>query len=254
MENETALFIKRMAEDLTTLGVECGDTIFVHSSLRSLGYLPGGAESAVQAFILALGADGTLLMPGFSYSTVTRDNPVFDVNNTPVCVGALPEYFRTRRGTLRSINPTHSVLGIGAKASALLADHELDDTPCGEHSPLRKLRDTGGKILFLGCGLKPNTSMHAVEELIRPEYLFAEKVAYRIILNDDHECCIGNYRHKFSGWSQEYQRAAQLLSPQALQHGKVLAADAYLMDACTLWTKALDALRQDPFAFVARRV
>jgi aminoglycoside 3-N-acetyltransferase len=54
-----------------------------------------------------------------------------------------------------------------------------DVTPCGENSPYFKLREKAGQILFLGCGLKPNTSMHAVEELVEPPYLYDGWVDYR---------------------------------------------------------------------------
>jgi len=81
----------------------------VHTSLRSLGKVPGGAETVVRGLLYALGENGTLLTPALSYASVGVNNPVFDVLHTPSCVGALPEYFRTRPGTIRSVHPTHSV-------------------------------------------------------------------------------------------------------------------------------------------------
>ncbi|MFP6646122.1 MAG: AAC(3) family N-acetyltransferase, partial [Candidatus Latescibacterota bacterium] len=51
--------------------------------------------------------------------------------------------------------------------------------------PLRKLRDLGGQLLFLGCGLRPNTSMHGVEELVEPPYLFGDDITYTLHLGDE---------------------------------------------------------------------
>ena len=133
-----------------------------HSSLRSLGPVPGGAETVVRGLVEALGPDGTLLMPALSYARVTPEQPLFDVRLTPSNVGALPETFRTRPGTLRSIHPTHSVCGVGRLAAELLGRHIEDRTPCGPRSPFHLLPEYGGQILMLGCGLRPNTSMHAV--------------------------------------------------------------------------------------------
>ena len=169
----------RMARDLAGLGVRKPGTLLVHSSLKSLGNLPDGPETAVEGLLEALGSEGTLLMPALSYATVKEENPVFDILNTPSCVGALTEFFRKRNGTIRSVHPTHSVCGIGHSAVRMLGGQFHDVTPCGENSPYFKLREKAGQILFLGCGLKPNTSMHAVEELVEPPYLYDGWVDYR---------------------------------------------------------------------------
>src|SRR5690606_7869867 len=109
---------------------------------------------------------------------VTREQPEFDLVRTPSNVGTLAEYFRTRPGTIRSLHPTHSICGTGKRTAELLADHARDFTPCGPHSPLTKLPEVGGQILMLGCSLRPNTSMHGVEELVEPPYLFGPDVPY----------------------------------------------------------------------------
>ena len=54
----------------------------------------------------------------------------------------------------------------------MLCDHVQDNTPCGQNSPFNRLIENAGKILMIGCGLTPNTTMHAVEEYVRPPYLF----------------------------------------------------------------------------------
>ncbi len=244
--------IGRIKADLKKLGVEENDRLLVHSSLRSLGEVPGGAETVIRGLLEALGPDGTLLFPALSYRDVNRENPVFDVRNTPCCVGALPEYFRTRPGTLRSVHPTHSVSGIGKDAEKLLGDHVKDTTSCGPHSPFRKLRETGGHILFIGCGIHPNTSMHAVEELVEPVYLFTDPDDYRILLPDGTETRMRVRRHNFKGWSQMYERLGALMDGEHLRHGKVLQAECFLMDIPCMWEKALAALRENPLYFVRK--
>ena len=37
---------------------------------------------------------------------------------------------------------------------------------------------------MLGCGLRPNTSMHAIEELVEPPYLFGPPLSYQLVLDD----------------------------------------------------------------------
>lgn len=250
MSSET---IQRICRDLLTLGVRPGGVMLVHSSLSSLGSVPGGPETVIQGLLSALGPEGTLLLPALSYEYVTREQPVFDVLRTPSCVGAIPEHFRTRPGVSRSVHPTHSVCGVGPLAESILADHGLDRTPVGEHSPFRKLRDLGGQLLFLGCGLRPNTSMHGVEELAMPPYLFGPDIEYRIILPDGQEHQATHRRHAFAGWWQRYDRIGTILTKGSELHvGPVLQATAHLVECAPLWAKALRAMEKEPFYFVER--
>ena len=241
---------EQMVRELHALGLKPGNTVLVHSSLRSLGPVPGGPETVIQALLEALGPEGTLLFPALSYRTVTAENPVFDQRETPCCVGGLPEYFRTRPGTVRSVHPTHSMSGVGRNVPALFRDHHLDTTSCGPHSPFHRLRELGDWILFIGCGIAPNTSMHAVEETVEPPYLHGDAVEYRIILADGSETTMRARRHSFRGYGQAYARMASLLGPTELRYGCVLCAFCALMRIPAMWEKGVAALRRNPFAFV----
>lgn len=244
-----------IVDSLRSLGVRAGGILLVHSSLRSLGrmfhtvYPEDRAEIVIQSLLEALGPTGTLLLPALSYETVGPACPVFDVHHTPSCVGALPEFFRTRPGTLRSIHPTHSVCGVGARAEEILSGHEQDHTPCGPHSPFARLPQWGGQVLFLGCGLRPNTSMHAIEEQIEPPYLYGDPVTYRIIHADGSETQMHVRSHNFKGWSQRYDRLEGLLAA-GMQKGNVLQSDAVLLEAGEMWKTALEYYRKDPLFFV----
>jgi aminoglycoside 3-N-acetyltransferase len=242
--------VRQMADELVGLGVRKSGTLLVHSSLKSLGRLPDGPETAVEALLEALGSGGTLLMPALSYATVKVENPFFDVSNTPSCVGALTEFFRKRPGTMRSVHPTHSVCGTGPGAGHMLSMHTRDVTPCGPNSPYSMLREKAGQILFVGCGLRPNTSMHAVEELVEPAYLYDGWVEYRIKLADGSETTMRVRRHGFNGWQQRYDRAEQVMAGEGINMGKVLSADCVLLEASVFWRKALRAMQQTPLFFV----
>ncbi|MFH1086336.1 MAG: AAC(3) family N-acetyltransferase, partial [Chloroflexota bacterium] len=196
-------------------------------------------------------AEGTLLLPALSYERVGPAQPVFDVRRTPSNVGAIPEHLRTRPGTRRSLHPTHSVCGVGPRAAEFLGEHHLGETPCGPYSPFRKLRDAGGQLVFLGCGLRPNTSMHGVEELALPPYLFREMVTYRAILPDGGEVAVRSRRHGFVGFRQRYDRIGALLAPEGeLRVGPVLAATVYVLEAAAVWARGVAALSEDPLHFV----
>lgn len=258
--------IQQISDALRRIGVRRGGILLVHSSLSALGYVPGGPETVILGLLDALGVGdganaGTLLLPALSYQYTRWSGdpvPLFDVRQTPSNVGAIPEYFRTRPGTLRSIHPTHSVCGVGPRANEILGEHHLDDTPCGPHSPFRKLRATGpsplgGQILMLGCGLRPNTSMHGVEEVAEASYLFGEFYTYRIVDAEGRESLMRCRSHGFHGWDQRYDRIAGLTEGTELRVGQVLQAQVHLLAARAMWQRALAAMESDPFYFVERR-
>lgn len=240
----------KIAASASELGLEKGDTVLVHSSLKSLGEGVTPAD-VIDGLLECLGEGGTLMLPALSYLTCNREHPVFDYHATKSNVGAIPEYFRSSvPGVIRSMCPTHSCCAKGKNAEYLTSGHHLDNTPCGENSPFRRLMLLSGKILFLGCGMRPNTSMHAVEELSVPDYLFAEEVEYTMIREDGSSYRSSCFAHNFKGVSQRYERLAGLLCGSELRHGGILGSDSYLVETDAMWKKADAQYRIDPHYFI----
>jgi aminoglycoside 3-N-acetyltransferase len=170
-----------LADDIRRIGVVPGDTVLVHSSLRALGWVPGGARTVVRALLDAVGLDGTLVVP-----TQTADNrdpsswddpplpqsywdeiraqlPAFDPARSPSHrMGAIAETVRTWPGAIRSTHPQTSFAAIGPAAAGLLAGHELE-SQLGESSPLARLEGVDAKILLLGVGFERCTAFHLAE-------------------------------------------------------------------------------------------
>ncbi|NMA09212.1 MAG: AAC(3) family N-acetyltransferase [Clostridiales bacterium] len=241
----------QMIRDLRALGVQPGDALLMHSSMKSLGVTetPAYILDTVQ---LAVGDAGTLLLPALSYATVNKQNPVWSYNDTPACVGLLPETFRHLPDVVRSVHPTHSVCARGALADTLTKDHRDDRTPVGERSPFRKLPGVGGKILMLGCGMGPMTFMHGVEEAAPAMYvLLPDPWHYTMIERDGSRYEVDHHRHGINRYgAQRYARAESLLDASELHRGRVLGAEAYLIDSHALLKKGCDAIRRDPYFFL----
>ena len=247
MEQKNRL-VNRLALQLREIGVEAGCLLMVHSSFRSLDV--DDPEIIVQALLQAVGAEGTLLMPALSY--MQQPPHVHDTRTTPSCVGYLTEYFRTRPGTLRSLHPTHSVCAVGPAAAELLEMHILDKTPCGANSPFNLLLHQDGKILMLGCGLMPNTRMHAIEEYVQPPYLFSEPNIYTITDAAGGVLRKAYIPHRFHGIFQRYDRVSELLDAPALRTGQVGTAECHLIEGEALFGAVLGRLNEDPYYFVER--
>lgn len=245
---------EKMLADLQALGVREGGVMLVHSSYKSLGAVDG-IEQVIATLRAALGEMGTLVLPTLTYDAVPVNNRVFDVRTTPSDVGAITEVFRQMPGVLRSLHPTHSCAAAGPLAHAMTVKHELDTTPVGECSPFRKLRDLGGQILMLGCGLLPNTSMHGVEELAAPPYGFREHLDYQCTDAHGQVHTLNIRRHNFRNKHgedviQRYDRLKFLLPSYIMAHGKVLEAECFLFEAKQMWDVAEKVMRDDPLFFV----
>ena len=146
------------------MGLCPNDTVTVHTSLRAVGPVEGGADTVIDAFCEYL-SEGLFLVPTHTWASVGRSNPVYDVRTTPACIGALPRTAAFRKDGYRSLHPTHSLWGHGKNAQEYLRVEELCLTPCPPGSAYGRLAEVGAKILLIGVGNDKNTFIHAVEEM-----------------------------------------------------------------------------------------
>jgi aminoglycoside 3-N-acetyltransferase len=249
--------VESMASDLRDLGVEAGQTVLVHGSLSSLGWVCGGAPAVVDALQRVLTADGTLVMPTHSpgnrdptdmgkppvpeswYETVRDQMPPYRPDVTPTQgMGAIAECFRSCPGVRRSAHPQHSFAAWGREAAFVTDDHSRDYS-LGEQSPLARVYDCEGQVLFLGTTHATNTSLHlaeyraaldiptethasAVLEDGQREWVEWEDIGFT---DDDFPECGGAFDHAH---------------PEAVDTGTVGVGDAKLLDQQTLVDFAVD--------------
>src|SRR5438876_7398798 len=157
---------------LLQLGVVPGDVLMVHSAFDNFVGFQGGPADVIRTLQQAVGAGGTLLMPTIPFRGTAVEyalgEPVFDARQTVSRMGLITEVFRRSPGVVRSIHPTHSVAVWGSKADAIIAGHELADTPCGRLTPYAKLLDYDGKILLAGVPANTMTFCYFVAEDLEP--------------------------------------------------------------------------------------
>lgn len=156
---------------LRGMGVEDGDVLFVHSSLKSLGFVTGGPESVIAALQEAVGPTGTLLLPtyylpgGTILATCQMSGYVFDKRVHGTNMGALPAAFLAVPGVERSIHPTHSVSALGHHARWLTAAHHRAPSVFGDGSPWQRFATLPrAKVLGLGISMGPVTFYHLLED------------------------------------------------------------------------------------------
>lgn len=155
--SRTTVSVESLARDLRALGLGAGSGVLVHSSLRAVGYVEGGADGFVDAVLAVIGPGGTLVVPTFTYRS-----PRFDPATTPGRTGAVGEALRARDDAVRSLHPFYSVAAIGPLAAELCRGHELL-SGTGIGSPLDRLAERGGLVLLVGVGHEADTTIHVGE-------------------------------------------------------------------------------------------
>ena len=145
IDGKPILTQKNIVDILTELDIKRGDTVLVHSSLKSLGYVIGGAEAVINAIIDRVGEKGTIIMPT---QTIEMSDPStwlyppvapefwdiirkallpYNKDTTPVSkgIGVIPETFRKFNGVIRTSHPLYS-FAIWGELARYLNTQELD--------------------------------------------------------------------------------------------------------------------------------
>ena len=167
---------QRIVDDLKALGLKSGDVIFLHSSLKSMGYVEGGPQTVLSALYDAISPDGTLIvptyhMPGGSIGAACReDGYVFDPRRHGTDLGTLPAAFLKFPGVERSIHPTHSVSASGKHAKYVTESHHTSPSIFGYGSPWQRCLELNGKVLGLGVTMGPVTFYHLLEDTVLGEF------------------------------------------------------------------------------------
>jgi len=170
---------------LRSIGVAPGMRMITHSSLRSIGWVEGGAATVVRALMNVVGRQGTLLFPTFNHGETfgTHMETPFDARSTRTTNGAIPEAFRCMPDVRRSLDPTHPFAAWGADADHFVADHHRTLT-MGKDSPLGRLLAADGHVLLLGVDYDRNTFHHVVETMTGAPCLGKRCEAYPLRTHD----------------------------------------------------------------------
>lgn len=180
-----------LIEQIKKVGIKPSDTVIIHSSMKSIGDVDGGADTVIDAFKDYLAEEGLFLIPTLTYKK-TRKTLLFDVENTVPCIGIIPTLAIKRKDGIRSINPTHSIMAFGKKAKEYVEGEEGLKSPTAKGGCFDRLADVNAKILLIGVGQEKNTFIHAIDEknnlhrVSEKEYLIKSKLIDGSIIDTPH--------------------------------------------------------------------
>ena len=112
---------KDIVKGLRKLGLTQGMSVMVHSSLKSFGFVKGGAQTVVGALMEVVTSEGTLMMPSFNHGAPFEEGSpgYYSPIETPTTNGIIPDTFWRIKGVYRSLNPTHPFAAWGKMLNAI---------------------------------------------------------------------------------------------------------------------------------------
>lgn len=239
-----------LKKQLEVLGINKKGTLLVHSSMKSLGEVEGGAETVLDALSEYM-AEGLLVFPTHTWAYINGENPRFYEERSEVCIGILPELFRKREGVVRSLHPTHSVAAYGKGVKSFIEGHELWDTPCARQSPWGRLLDQEAQILLIGVDLRRNTFIHGVEEWMDiPGRLTEAPEQLYVITKEGQTISVPSRRHYGDHWSEYFGKVDALFEEKGvMKKGQLGAAEVRLCETKPMTALLKILLKQNPSLF-----
>lgn len=175
---------KDLILQLEKFDVPAGGPVIVHSSLKSIGYIDGGAASLLSALRNRFCKNGGLLC----VPTHTWDELFMDLTSPRSNIGALPNTALRTPGGVRSLHPTHSMVVFGDRAEEFVGNEPSVDSPTNPNGCYGNIYKQDGYVLLVGVDQRKNTLLHCFEEMlgIKGRYL-KDKVPMKIIHKDGRE-------------------------------------------------------------------
>jgi len=238
-------------------------TLLTHCSLASFGPVQGGAQTIIEALVQSVGEAGTIVMPTLTdgrfdpsewsnppvaaqlWDRIRFETPLYHPQKTPVdhTMSIVYELFRSWPGVARTAHPHSSLAAWGRHRDEVVQIHRREER-FGESSPLARLYDLHGHVLFLGTTYATNTCLH-LAEYRRPE---APRREFKIVREIDGKRGLHEYSdvdtdsNVFQEIGDAYEAAVQI------KRGKIGRAACRLFPILEAVDFALDWLVNHPNA------
>jgi aminoglycoside 3-N-acetyltransferase len=249
-----------VTDALLSVGVRPGSVLLVHPDAIVAAQFSGTSDEddsnnrldlLIEAIENAIGRNGTLVIPTFTYS-FTKGEP-FDLCLTPSAVGMVSERFRTRPGVRRTPDPIFSLGCRGPRAEELC---EISIQECfGPNSAFAALHRMNAHIVDLGCSLsRGGTFVHYVETMHGVDYRYKKSFSGTMIASDGHttECSVV---YNVRDLKRRSGGDLRLLEKELAQEGRSRTAQVgrsriTAMTANDLFDTAWRMLDEDPLSLI----
>jgi len=159
-------------KQLEAMGARRDVPTLMHSSLRLIGDVQGGALGLLQTLIEYFTEEGGLFcLPTHTWKNLGKPVYTLDMTKCETNLGAFGKIALESGLGVRSENPTHSMVVFGDRKKVLdfIEDEKSVLTPTAPESCYGKLYRDDGQILLAGVLQNKNTYLHAVAEILKLE-------------------------------------------------------------------------------------
>jgi aminoglycoside 3-N-acetyltransferase len=247
-----------VTDALLAIGVKPGSVVLVHPDAivaAQFPPMPNPLDALIEAIEAAIGVDGTLVMPAFSYS-FTKGEP-FDISNTPSAAGMVTERFRKRPGVRRTADPIFSFACRGPMAEELCA---LPVKECfGAESVFAALHRRNAHVVDLGCSMsRGGTFVHYVETAHGVNYRYEKIFSGTVIAADgrSRDCSVVyNVRDLTRNSGADLERLQKRLAEEGKSRTALVGRSRIMaVTANDLFDTAWKMLDEDPTSLIAEGV
>ncbi|MBM3708594.1 MAG: hypothetical protein FJW69_09730 [Actinobacteria bacterium] len=235
---------------LKELGLKNGDILFLHSSLKSFGYVEGGAETVVKAFLEVLGEEGTLVVPIFRSYFWDGPDQVWDRNNSPSLMGIISETVRNWKGNYRSYHAPHPISAVGKLAEDITERHNISDFSFD--SPFSRLLELNAWIMLLGVDYNRCTMIHLIEERAEIPYRRWVDLTGTVINNGISHRMTYPFQARHYGVENDFNLIGKRLKSEGkVNIGNIGKSTIRLFRSKDLYECCMRSIRQDPLSLIS---
>lgn len=191
-----------LIEGFGKLGIEQGDVVLVHSAMRTVGKIDGGADAVIDAILELVGPMGTLVVPTYTFAHEAEADPIIDPAQDKAEMGIITETARRRPTARRSTAFRHSFAAIGHRAEVITG---TDPGLCAfdPRSTFGVMLALNTQVVLLGVTYTSSTSHHFGEYLSEVPYRNTVPKQVKVRLRDGNVVpqAMIDYQPKSSGGS-----------------------------------------------------
>ncbi len=140
----------QLLADIRKAGIKEGDILNLKISLKSIGWVDGGASTVIEAFLDVIGSQGTIVTDSFvsvkSLKTLKKNVYITD-DSTPSYAGAVANAMLKNPQVRRSQHPIQKFAIIGKLADEFADNHTAKSYA---YDVLRRMAEMGAKNIRLG--------------------------------------------------------------------------------------------------------
>lgn len=247
-------------DTLYNVGLEKGDTVFVHSNIAAFGTTENFSRKEAlnlfyEAFMEVLGSEGTLCVPAYFYEYARFGIP-YDISLSPVSkeLGVFPIFINSLPERKRSCNPLAAVAAVGKNADYICEIKNRHNY--GEDSAFNRLHKLNAKIVMLGTTINSVTFCHYIEYHVGVPHMY-NKIYNIPILNNGNvifDWSISSVRYLNADVSyntlneQEIQSTSQVFAKNnIMKYQQYLQNKVYVTNTNSLYNALANELMINPY-------